>query len=52
MAQYRFWVHTVPTSEMTIFVAWPARGLDERSLVVDSSPLVDASGVDTRVTGW
>jgi hypothetical protein len=52
MAQYRFWVHAVPTPELTIFVAWPARGLDERSLVVDGSPLLDASAVDTRVAGW
>lgn len=52
MSQYRFWVHAVPTSEMTIFAAWPARGLDERSVVVDGSELVDASAVDTRVPGW
>lgn len=52
MARYRFWVHAVPTAEMTIFVAWPARGLEERSLVVDGTALVEASVANTRVTGW
>ncbi len=52
MAQYRFWVHALPTPEMTIYVAWPAHGLDERSLIVDGSSLVAALGVDTRVAGW
>lgn len=52
MAQYRFWVHAAPTPEMTVFVAWPAQGLDERSLIVDGSALVAALDVDTRVAGW
>lgn len=37
---------------MTVFMGWPARGLVERSLKVDSSALVKASTINTRIAGW
>ncbi|MEZ5409840.1 MAG: hypothetical protein R2761_17565 [Acidimicrobiales bacterium] len=52
MSEYRFWVHASPMAEMTFFVGWPARGLAERSLLIDSSALVEASTVDTRIASW
>ncbi len=51
-ASYKFWVHAVPTPTMKIFVAWPARGIGETSILLDASSLVAASARETRVPGW
>ncbi len=52
MATYHFWVHATPGPEMTIYIAWPARSIDETSITIDTSPLVAACQNNTEIARW